>query len=65
MGFLISVGRDSCREKNSEYTEVQRTLVYEALDIFVCGACEAKKALPVLQKFFEPQKMQISEHQRG
>ena len=28
MGFHTSVARDSCREKNLEYTEVQRTLVY-------------------------------------
>jgi hypothetical protein len=27
-GAPRNAGRDSCREKNSEYTEVQRTLVY-------------------------------------
>ena len=29
MGFPTSVGRDSCRVKNLNYTEVHRTLVYQ------------------------------------
>jgi S-adenosylmethionine decarboxylase len=38
---------------------------YAALDVFVCGSCDANKAVPVLQEFFEPTKIQVSEHKRG
>ncbi len=38
---------------------------YVALDVFVCGACNAYKALEVLEKFFTPARQQLSVHERG
>ena len=38
---------------------------YAALDIFVCGSCDAHKSIPILQKFFEPKKTKIIEQKRG
>ncbi len=38
---------------------------YIALDVFVCGSCDAYKAVDVLMKLFMPKKHQISEHRRG
>ena len=38
---------------------------YVAIDIFVCGSCDAYKAIPVLEAGFAPQSLQISEHKRG
>ena len=38
---------------------------YIAIDIFVCGSCDAHAAIPVLQNGFEPVDIQISEHKRG
>lgn len=38
---------------------------YVALDIFVCGNCDAHKAVPVLQDFFCPERMVIVEQMRG
>ena len=43
MGFPTSVGRDSCREKNSEYTEVQRTLVDTGLQANLPSAAFLRK----------------------
>lgn len=38
---------------------------YIALDVFMCGQCDPRGALPVLQEYFQPEKMRITEHQRG
>ena len=38
---------------------------YAALDIFVCGACDPYRAIPVLKKGFRPGKVQLAEHKRG
>ena len=38
---------------------------FAAFDIFMCGTCNPKYALPVLQKFFLPEDMKISIHRRG
>jgi S-adenosylmethionine decarboxylase len=38
---------------------------FAAFDIFMCGACDPEKALPVLRKFFRPTDMQVNLHRRG
>ena len=38
---------------------------YAALDIFVCGTVNPYKAIPVIRKGFEPEKIQITEVKRG
>ncbi len=38
---------------------------FAAIDIFMCGACDPYKAVPVLRRIFAPTSMQISEHKRG
>lgn len=38
---------------------------YAALDIFMCGACDPYKAIPVLRGAFKPETVQISEQKRG
>ncbi len=38
---------------------------YVAIDIFVCGTCDAYRAIPVLRRGFEPTRLQVSEHKRG
>ena len=38
---------------------------YVALDVFVCGTCNAYKALEVLEGFFTPARQQLSVHERG
>jgi S-adenosylmethionine decarboxylase len=38
---------------------------YAALDIFVCGACDPYRAIPVLKRGFRPGRVQLSEHKRG
>jgi S-adenosylmethionine decarboxylase len=38
---------------------------YAALDVFMCGACDPRSALPVLQAFFAPQKINVTEVRRG
>ncbi len=38
---------------------------YVAIDIFVCGSCDAYKAIPVLESGFEPASLQLCEHKRG
>lgn len=38
---------------------------YAAMDIFMCGACDPYKAIPVLRRAFEPGVVQISEQKRG
>jgi S-adenosylmethionine decarboxylase len=38
---------------------------YAALDVFVCGDCDAYKAIPVLREAFAPERIQLVEHKRG
>ena len=38
---------------------------YMALDVFVCGACDAQKAADALVKYFRPVKHDITAHRRG
>lgn len=38
---------------------------YAALDIFMCGAAEPARAIPVLKAAFKPRHLAISEHKRG
>lgn len=38
---------------------------YAALDVFVCGDCDAYKAIPVLREAFTPDSIQLVEHKRG
>ena len=38
---------------------------YAAIDIFVCGACDAEKAVPVLRTHFRPAEIRLTKHRRG
>jgi S-adenosylmethionine decarboxylase len=38
---------------------------YAAIDIFMCGACDPYKAVPVLRAAFQPAVVQIAEQKRG
>lgn len=38
---------------------------YAALDIFMCGRCDPRQALPVLEAHFAPRRVKVSEHRRG
>lgn len=38
---------------------------YMALDVFVCGSCDAQKAADELVKYFQPERHKISAHNRG
>ena len=38
---------------------------FAAIDIFMCGACDPLKSVPVLREAFQPADLQISEHRRG
>jgi S-adenosylmethionine decarboxylase len=38
---------------------------FAAFDIFMCGACDPNKAVPVLRRYFEPESIQAGEHKRG
>jgi S-adenosylmethionine decarboxylase len=38
---------------------------YAAIDIFMCGACDPYKAIPVMKRAFEPSTVQLSEQKRG
>ncbi|HEX2117466.1 MAG TPA: adenosylmethionine decarboxylase [Alphaproteobacteria bacterium] len=38
---------------------------YAAIDIFMCGACDPYKAIPVMKRAFEPATVQLSEQKRG
>ena len=38
---------------------------YVALDIFVCGECNAYAAIPVLRRAWSPDRLDLSEHRRG
>ncbi len=38
---------------------------FAALDVFMCGACDPRRALPVLQAAFSPTEMKVTEMRRG
>jgi S-adenosylmethionine decarboxylase len=38
---------------------------YMALDVFVCGNCDAQKAVDALIRHFLPQKSHVTKHRRG
>jgi len=38
---------------------------YAAVDIFMCGDCDAYQAVPALEQAFEPGRLEISENRRG
>lgn len=38
---------------------------YAALDLFMCGRCDPRLALPVLEAHFAPARQRVSEHRRG
>ena len=38
---------------------------YMAVDIFVCGECDPYRAIPILQKSFQPNNIDIHEIKRG
>ncbi len=38
---------------------------FAAVDIFLCGRCDAYQAIPVLREAFAPDSVQITEHKRG
>ena len=38
---------------------------FAAIDIFMCGACDPRKAVPVLEAGFEPADFKVSEQRRG
>ncbi len=38
---------------------------FAAFDVFMCGACDPEKAIPVLRKYFLPKTMNVELHKRG
>ncbi len=38
---------------------------YAALDVFMCGDSQPEKAIPVLERAFEPDTVEVGEHLRG
>lgn len=38
---------------------------FAALDIFMCGACDPYTSIPVLQRFFKPERIVLDEQRRG
>ncbi len=38
---------------------------FAAFDIFVCGACDPHKAVPILQEAFSPSEVKVEEKRRG
>jgi S-adenosylmethionine decarboxylase len=38
---------------------------YAAIDLFMCGKCNPHLSVPVLQKAFKPDSVEITEHKRG
>ena len=38
---------------------------FAAFDIFMCGSCDPKLALPILQKYFNPERMDTDLQKRG
>lgn len=40
-------------------------LDYAAFDVFMCGKCRPEKAVAVLERYFRPDRAEISEQKRG
>lgn len=38
---------------------------YASLDIFMCGTCNPYQSIEILNKYFKPSSVQVSEHKRG
>ena len=38
---------------------------FAAIDIFMCGSCDPRKAIPVLQAAFSPERIDLDEQRRG
>lgn len=38
---------------------------YAALDVFMCGSADPQKAIPVLDRFFKPARIEVEELRRG
>ena len=38
---------------------------FAAIDIFMCGACNPLDAIPRIERLFEPESLEVSEHRRG
>lgn len=38
---------------------------FAAIDIFMCGACDPHKAVPVLKRHFAPESVHVNEQRRG
>ena len=38
---------------------------FAAVDIFLCGHCDAYQVIPILKDIFQPDSVQVSEHKRG
>jgi S-adenosylmethionine decarboxylase len=38
---------------------------FAAIDIFMCGACDPHKAIPILQAAFHPERIDCDEQRRG
>lgn len=40
-------------------------LRYAAFDVFMCGECDPRRAIPVLRRSFLPRREEVSEYKRG
>ena len=40
-------------------------LRYAAFDVFMCGDCDPRRAVPVLRRTFAPQREEVAEQKRG
>ena len=38
---------------------------FAAFDVFMCGNCDPRKAIPVLEKAFAPERVELTEQMRG
>ena len=38
---------------------------FAAIDIFMCGACDPRDAIPVIEAAFRPERMDVDEQRRG
>lgn len=38
---------------------------YAAIDIFMCGACDPRDAIPVIEAAFRPERVDVDEQRRG
>ena len=48
-----------------EWAQLWAKRGYAAIDVFMCGACDPYKAVPVMKRAFEPATVQLSEQKRG